>query len=363
MHRKLKQTALCLLACGALAGGPVYAAECEKSYYSPKWDAQPPTVDVYNYARAETDTQFKGYADKYKAFGRFVHGRQPYSVEKQVTHSGNRDTIYSFGLFDLSKSPLTITLPEPHGRYMSLMPLSENHDVYPALYGPGTWTFTRDEIGTRYAMFALRTFADPNSEEDMKTAHKLQDLVKVEQRDKGDLSGLKDWDREEMLKLRRAFNTLGSSLSDSSTFFGVKCDRSYLMNCMGIAVGWGGMQRRDALYIPSQVPKNDGKTAYVLNVPKDVPVDGFWSVTVYNKDRFMVPNKYNAYSFNNVTAKKNPDGGITIHFGGDPAAGNFLPIVDGWVYIVRLYRPRKSVLDGTWKFPAAVQAKGREGPR
>ena len=44
---------------------------------------------------------------------------------------------------------------------------------------------------------------------------------------------------------------------------------------------------------------------------------------------WMPVNKYNAYSFNNVTAKKNEDKSITIHFGGDPKQPNFLPIVPG----------------------------------
>jgi hypothetical protein len=61
----------------------------------------------------------------------------------------------------------------------------------------------------------------------------------------------------------------------------------------------------------------------------------------------MPVNKNNAYSFNNVTAKKNNDGSITIHFGGDPKADNFLPIVEGWNYIVRQYRPRKEILEGS----------------
>jgi len=52
-----------------------------------------------------------------------------------------------------------------------------------------------------------------------------------------------------------------------------------------------------------------------------------------------------------VTAKKNKDGSVTIHFGGDPKADNFLPITDGWNYIVRLYRPRPELLEGKWKFP------------
>ena len=49
---------------------------------------------------------------------------------------------------------------------------------------------------------------------------------------------------------------------------------------------------------------------------------------------------------------------VTVQFGGcDGKAANCLPIFPGWNYTVRLYRPRKEILDGTWKFP---EARGRE---
>ncbi len=86
----------------------------------------------------------------------------------------------------------------------------------------------------------------------------------------------------------------------------------------------------------------------------DVPVDGFWSVTVYNKDGYFTPNARNAYSLNNVTARRAGDGAVTIQFGGrDDAVPNCLPITPGWNYMVRLYRPRQSVLDGERTFPEA----------
>jgi hypothetical protein len=88
----------------------------------------------------------------------------------------------------------------------------------------------------------------------------------------------------------------------------------------------------------------------------EVPVDGFWSVTVYNQEGFLEPNAYDAYSFNNITAAKNGDGSVTIHFGGEPTAPNYLPITPDWSYVVRLYRPRQEILDGTWQFPRAEQA-------
>jgi hypothetical protein len=85
-----------------------------------------------------------------------------------------------------------------------------------------------------------------------------------------------------------------------------------------------------------------------------VPVDGFWSTSVCNADGYFQPNPYNAYTLNNLTAKKEADGSVVIQFGGcDGKVANCLPIVSGWNYIVRLYRPRKEILSGAWKFPDA----------
>ena len=50
---------------------------------------------------------------------------------------------------------------------------------------------------------------------------------------------------------------------------------------------------------------------------RDVPVDGFWSISVYNADGFFEPNDRSAYSVNNLTATPNADGSVTVHFGGE----------------------------------------------
>ena len=354
---------LSLAAIAALTVTTLSAKEaCDKSFYAPTWQHQAPTVDAYSYVRAETDTQLKGYTKApYNAFAKFSHGRKAYDVDHQVTLSANRDTIYSMAVFDLSKSPVTITLPESNGRYMSLMRLSQNNDVYRAIYAPEKGTkevkITYEEIGTRYIFVLLRTFADPADSKDMEAAHKLQDGVTVEQADKGDMSGMPDWDQDQKMALRKAFNAQASSFDNTSAMFGVKCERSYFDDAMGVAVGWGGLQSKDAYYSPMQVEKNDGKTAYTITVPKDVPTDHFWSITVYDQGRYMVKNKEGRYAYNSVTTKKNKDGSTTIHFGGDPKADNYMPIPKDWLYLIRFYGPHQEILDGKWKMPAAVEVK------
>ena len=104
------------------------------------------------------------------------------------------------------------------------------------------------------------------------------------------------------------------------------------------------------MYEVDSVTSNDGETHHTLTV-KDVPVNAFWSVTVYNADGYLEKNVLGRNSLNNVTAKQNTDGSFTLNFGGDPKTINYLPITPGWNYVVRLYEPRPEVLDGTWTFP------------
>jgi hypothetical protein len=138
--------------------------------------------------------------------------------------------------------------------------------------------------------------------------------------------------------------------------FGSKAEVDPVQHLIGTAAGWGGNPPTAALYAGVEPRLNDGKTAYRLTV-EDVPVDGFWSVSVYNNAGFFEKNARNAYTVNNVTAKANADGSVTIHFGGDETATNYLPIVPGWNYTVRMYRPRRALLEGTWKFPEAQAVK------
>lgn len=95
---------------------------------------------------------------------------------------------------------------------------------------------------------------------------------------------------------------------------------------------------------------------YRLTV-RNVPVDGFWPISLYNADGFFEPNDRDAYSVNNITGTPDADGSVTVHFGGcGDGRPNCLPIMDGWNYLIRLYRPRAEVLDGTWTFPAVAPA-------
>jgi hypothetical protein len=137
--------------------------------------------------------------------------------------------------------------------------------------------------------------------------------------------------------------------------FGDQSEVSPIRHLIATAAGWGGLPRVAAMYSSVTPERNDGAVAYMLTV-KDVPVDAFWSISVYNEKGFFERNDKDAYTVNGHFAKTNADGSVTVHFGGDPSQPNYLPITKGWNYTVRLYRPHKEALDGSWRFPLARPA-------
>jgi Protein of unknown function (DUF1254) len=80
-----------------------------------------------NFARAQTDFYFTQTV-RAGGFGKLVHARTMVPVNRQGVVRMNRDTLYSSGSFDLAAGPVTITLPEPGRRYMSLQVISEQRD-------------------------------------------------------------------------------------------------------------------------------------------------------------------------------------------------------------------------------------------
>lgn len=156
-------------------------------------------------------------------------------------------------------------------------------------------------------------------------------------------------------KVRDALLVLASTLPDSDHGFGTKANVDPVRRLILSASAWGGNPDKEAKYLNVTPAQNDGKTVYKLNVPADVPVDGFWSISLYNAEGNFEPNPLNAYTVNNLTGKKSADGSIPVQFGGcDGKIPNCLPTAAGWNYMVRFYRPRAAILNGSWKFPDPI---------
>jgi len=308
------------------------------------------TVTADNFNRAETDMYFAMFV-KRGELGKFVHLR-----DLPLEGTGvrpNRDTFYSEGVFDLDAGPVKITLPKSGKRFMSMMAINENHYVFEVAYGGGNYTYTRAEVGTRYLFVALRTLVNPSDPQDVKQAHALQDAVVVKQKSPGRFE-VTNWDPVSHKKVRDLLLGLNTTLPDLQRAFGTRTQVDPVRHLIATASAWGGNPDKDAIYLNITPEKNDGAAIYKLNVPAKVPVDAFWSVTVYDETGHFQKNQYNAYSLNSITGKKSADGSVAVQFGGcDGKIPNCLPTMKGWNYMVRLYRPRDEILNGKWKFPEA----------
>jgi hypothetical protein len=134
--------------------------------------------------------------------------------------------------------------------------------------------------------------------------------------------------------------------------------------------GLGANRPQDAVYPTSEGPKllekYNGANKYVLHFAKGEmpPVDGFWSVTMYNAQYFFVDNPLNRY---NVSQRNkfitNADGSTDIYIQADSPGkaeeANWLPAPkDDFVLMMRLYWPKEkapSILDGSWKIPEVTK--------
>lgn len=146
---------------------------------------------------------------------------------------------------------------------------------------------------------------------------------------------------------------------------------SYVQRALVTAIGLGANRPQDAVYPTSEGPdiaaKYSGEKKYVIRFEKGElpPVDGFWSLTMYDDKYFFVDNKLNRYNVSSRSKfKTNRDGSVDVYIQnespGKDKESNWLPAPKGeFVLMMRLYWPKEkapSIIDGSWKVPQVKEA-------
>lgn len=140
----------------------------------------------------------------------------------------------------------------------------------------------------------------------------------------------------------------------------------YRQRALVTAIGLGANRPQDAIYPMSDGPdvlqSYDGAKKYVMHFPKGElpPVQGFWSLTMYDAGYFFVANPLNRYSISKRNdLKENADGSVDLYIQhaspGADKESNWLPAPAGkFILMLRMYWPPEtppSILDGSWKIP------------
>ena len=315
----------------------------------------PVAVTPDNFPAAESDLNFSVVV-KEGGLGKFSHQRKAAALNKQTAQHAERDLFVSNALLDLDAGPVAITLPDAGGRFLSLQIVDEDAFTPEVDYGPGRYALSKEKIGTRYALATVRIRVDPDDPKDVEAAHALEDAIKVEQPEGPGKFQIPNWDAASQVDVRAGLMVLAATLPDAKGMFGPRGKVDPVRRLIGSALAWGGLPETDLMTFAVTPERNDGRTVHRLAL-KDVPADGFWSVSVYNERGFLEPNPESAYVIDSATAKPAPDGTTEIQFGGcDGKVPNCLPTPADWTYVVRLYRPRAAALDGGWSPPPAKPA-------
>jgi len=307
-------------------------------------------VNVDNFRAAETARLFDDSLKLMGGTNQWFHFRRPAGAENQPVIRMNRDTLYSAAIVDISKGA-SVTLPDAGDRYMTVMVVNSEHYINRVFSGPGTYDLTVDEHETPFVNLSARTFVNPVSSDDAGEVNRLQDGLVISANSSQPFTH-PDFDEQSLNSTRDALLALSEGLPNSDRTFGSRTQVDPTRHLIGTAFGWGGLPESEAYYYIESQPMPAGRYTFTLD---RVPVDGFWSVTIYNRDGYLEPNTYDSYNLNGVTSQPEPDGTVVLNLSPEGAGlKNHLFVMDGWNYALRLYKPQQSVLDKTWIPPIPV---------
>lgn len=307
-------------------------------------------VNVDNFVRAETARMFADIQEQAGGVNLLRHNREPAPIDNQAVIRLNRDTLYSFAVVDVSDGAV-LTLPDTGGRYLSAMVVNEDHHVVRVFHDAGRHDLRTDDVESAHAFIAVRILVDPNDPTDVAEVAAIQDGVAVEATSSVPFRAPQH-DTASFDETRDALLQLARNLTGFDHMFGSRAEVDPIRHLIGTAAGWGGLPTTEAAYVGVDPKVPPG--FYELTMD-DVPVDAFWSVSVYNASGYFEPNASGRYTLNSVTAERDDDGSVTVRFVPDDSAvgPNTIPVPGpGWNYLIRLYRPHPEVLDGRWTPPA-----------
>jgi hypothetical protein len=215
------------------------------------------------------------------------------------------------------------------------------------IYTAGTHELPKD---TKYLALGVRIQVfNPKDSDEIGLINKLQDQFVIKANNADPLPDFK-WDLESLktltVKYEEEFKKFTKYPSD---WQGPRGKVNETTRHLAAAGAWGLFPEWDATYIiysGDHDPKVGYKATY--NVPDN---EAFWSILIYGKDGFI---KSENSLVNSSNVKANPDGTITVYFGSKELCGdvsNRLDVTEGWNFLMRVYRPGASVLDGTYKLP------------
>ena len=348
-----------------------------------------PMLDGYTNVFQAPGTRTTGEkAQRYAITGPGWSGTLPDGVQE---YKSPTDMIWILGRIYCTGTPDDYAKVHALQDKFSLLPLSSYGKPYTPVPGPVDAAFDMktpireqvDAMGVNdYFNYLARLMkTNPPAPADAPMVEKMK-TIGLEPGKDFDPSKLAMFDKEAIkavpklaqLKILKTFKELSRT---NGWWYGTNVGTygtDYLQRALISMFGLGANLPQDAIY-PVALGDAAGKdldgasNKYVLHFDKGQlpPVKGFWSLTMYDKDFFFVPNPINRYTLSQRNKLlTNSDGSIDFYLQvdspGKAKEANWLPAPKAkFIPILRLYWPKDtppSIIDGTWK-PSAITVAQR----
>ena len=274
--------------------------------------------------------------------------------------SSNNDVMFSMAIVDV-RDGFTITLPDVGERFIALHVNDQHHTCVDYTWTSGEHTYKGEDMETDYAFIAIRIGTDGTEADQKYIREEIQPKLAIESNSAVPFETRFDWDKME--ELRKLMMVQYELLPDNNetVMYDIRAVTDWEKWTYSITAGYGKAPDDASMYPNFTPPGTKGNVCYEASFEK-VPCDAFFSLTVYDFDKYMMSDEYNIVSSNRPGLKTRPDGGFDVIFGGmdckeiaDDRGVNFLYTPeDGWTGLLRAYRPDVEKMI-EYKMPALVE--------
>ena len=286
----------------------------------------------------------------------FYHFTDLSKAENRWVVSPNNDTIYSMAVADISKG-FSVTIPSDGDRYITVQIATQDHTAT-TFVGGGTYEFPAGSFNGTHVAIGIRVGTDGSAEDIKHIVENMQPQMKIEANSSNPLPS---YDKEKLLEVRahmmQGYNQLADTYGLATRDITTVTDWENF--AYATAGAWGLNTDDVSMYAPSMPVNADQNKCYTITM--EVPeVEQFWSMTVYNNEKYLMSNDYTRV--NTYNANMNEDGSVTIHASNNIEDGekfdNFLYVnEDNWGTLIRAYGVVDTEGFTTYEFPAWTECK------
>jgi hypothetical protein len=301
-------------------------------------------------------------------WNKLLHIPKITAYEDKFVVRPNNDTLYTMVMIDIEEGYAVLQFPETD-RYISALVYDLEHyildggvlinETRPIIFVKKgnpipdiDGIVIKSELGVVSPI--IRTLV--RGADDIPAAHAVQQQITLTKVGDEKHTGLmQPVLKEDKFKEMREFFRERTGSTSWDDMYGSRTDNIPMIDlAQGVYEGLGAFPAYAARYV-SIFHDTDGSELhasrqYSLVVPADIPVNNFWSVTVYDDDGLLIPHEERIHNSSSEISVKNRDGSTTITFGQcTPEINNCIPTGDGdWNFTWRYYGPEGAIADGTW---------------